>query len=114
MDRYPLELITHETPLLVISGLGSRETHTETHPYPLLNHGPQAVCQLPLLTDEPAERLLAFFQKYDTTGLWGKRPEPGIKASQRPVFRIRSVGRVRMPWDCFGALTSFWHLVDGW
>jgi hypothetical protein len=94
MDIYPLELITHEAPLLVISGLGGRDSHTEIPPYPLLNNGSHVVSHLPLLTDETAERLLEYLRKQDATGLWGKWPEKGAKASQRPVFRIRSVGRV--------------------
>lgn len=94
MDAYPQELITHEAPLLVISGLGAPESYSEIPAYPLINAGPHIFSDLPPLTDEPAERLAEYFHKSDATGLWGKRPDRGAKAAQHPVFRIRLVGRV--------------------
>lgn len=94
MDAYPLELITHEAPLLVVSGLGSKDAHDEVPDYPLLGQGPHISSRLPLLTDEPAVRLTEYFRKYDATSFWGKRPDRSAKATQHPVFRIRLVGRV--------------------
>lgn len=94
MDAYPQELITHEAPLVVVSGLGARERHSEIPPYPLLNNGFHVFCDLPPITDDTAERLVDYFQKNDATGLWGRRGERGAKGPQLPVFRIRLVGRV--------------------
>jgi len=94
MDVYPQELITHEAPLVVVSGLGAQERHSEIPPYPLLNNGFHVSCDLPPVTDDTAERLADYFQKSDSTALWGRRGERGGKGSQPPVFRIRLVGRV--------------------
>jgi hypothetical protein len=95
MDVYPQELITHEAPLVVVSGLGSREQHSEIPPYPLLNNGPHVFSSLPSLDDDTSVRLAEYFQKHDATGIWGRRPGRDARATH-PLFRIRLVGRVRI------------------
>ncbi|KAA8895445.1 Gryzun, putative trafficking through golgi-domain-containing protein [Sphaerosporella brunnea] len=93
MDVYPQELVIHEAPLVVVSGLAGRDRHSEIPPYPLLNSGPHVSSSLPALEDDTALRLVDCFQKHDATGLWGRRPPRDGKAPQLPVFRIRLVGR---------------------
>jgi len=94
MDVYPQELITHEAPLVVVSGLAARERHSEIPPYPLLKNGLHIPCDLPPITGDTAEHLADYFQKNDATGLWCQRGERGAKGPQPSVFRIRLVGRV--------------------
>jgi hypothetical protein len=106
MDAYPIELITHEAPLLLLSGLGGKEKYTEIPQFPLLNQGPLVASHLPSLTDETSERLLEFFLKQDVTGIWGRRPEAGLKINQRPVFRVRAVGRVCFSMELEAGLDS--------
>jgi hypothetical protein len=96
MDGYPQELITHEAPLVVFSGLGSRDQHSEIPAYPLLNNGPHVFSSLPTLDDDIAIRLAEYFQNHDATGIWGRRPGRDARATH-PLFRIRLVGRVWIP-----------------
>ncbi|KAI5780547.1 Gryzun, putative trafficking through golgi-domain-containing protein [Geopyxis carbonaria] len=97
MDVYPEEYITHEAPLLVVSGLGSPERHWTIPPYPLLENGPCVTSSLPSITAPIADHLIDYFNKNDAAGMWCGRPERGVKGT-RPVFRIRTVGRAyRLP-----------------
>jgi hypothetical protein len=93
MDVYPPEFISHEAPLLIVSGLGSPDKYSEIPPYPLLESGPLVSSELPPVTTEPAPQLLDCFLRSDATGIWAGRPERGVKGTP-PVFRIRAVGRV--------------------
>lgn len=91
MDAYPTEFTTHETPLLVLSGLG--EPDTETPAYPLLaESGFQVFSEIPPVTTSAGLQLLECFLRVDaSSGFWAGRSE---RAAKNPVFRIRAVGRV--------------------
>lgn len=96
MEKYPLELVTHEAPLLIVSGLGSPPKYSQLPPYPLLDTGPVITSELPPITGHVADHLLDFFLQHDSTGVWVGRPERGLKGTP-PVYRIRAVGRVNTP-----------------
>jgi hypothetical protein len=107
MDIYPPELVTHEAPLLVISGLGGPKNYSESPTYPLIDNGPHVSSHAPPATDETAERLAEYFLKRDATGLWGVRQEKSSRSAHLPVFRIRLVGRVcGLAWRRWGLKVS--------
>jgi len=91
MDAYPAEFLTHETPLLVLSGLG--EPEIETPAYPLLEDGGfKTSSELPPVTTSAGAQLLEYFQRLDaSSGVWAGRAE---RIAKSPAFRIRAVGRV--------------------
>ncbi|KAG0640099.1 Gryzun, putative trafficking through golgi-domain-containing protein [Tuber brumale] len=90
MDAYPTEFITHETPLLILSGLG--EPETEAPVYPLLEEGGFKISsELPPVTTSAGAQLLECFQRLDaSSGVWAGRTE---RLAKSPAFRIRAVGR---------------------
>ncbi|KAI5839974.1 Gryzun, putative trafficking through golgi-domain-containing protein [Morchella snyderi] len=102
MDAYPPELVTHETPLLIVSGLGAPERHSPPPPpspaYPLLEqNGSLIACAVPPVTTPAAELLLDCFLMADCSGIWTARPALSPAAErqrpQTPAWRIRAVGR---------------------
>jgi hypothetical protein len=94
MDAYPPELVTHETPLLIVSGLGSPERHSPPATYPQLEqNGSLVACAVAPVTTPAGELLLDCFLKTDCSGIWAARPTERQKP-QAPAWRIRAVGRV--------------------
>ncbi|PWW77011.1 hypothetical protein C7212DRAFT_357436 [Tuber magnatum] len=90
MDAYPTEFITHETPLLILSGLGEPEAQTPA--YPLLEEGGfKTSSELPPVTTSASVQLLECFQRFDaSSGVWSGRAE---RLAKSPAFRIRAIGR---------------------
>ncbi|KAL7274169.1 hypothetical protein RUND412_002951 [Rhizina undulata] len=93
MDAYPAEFVTHEAPLLLLSGLAPPEKCCETSDYPLLENGTLVACGLPSITiAKTADQLLEAFLKRDVSGIWNRNESRGVKGVHS-AFRIRSVGR---------------------
>lgn len=99
MDAYPPELVAHETPLLLVSGLGAPELYADLesdarYSYPLLaENGTRVASTVPPVTTPAGELLLGQFLKADSSGIWAGRTAEKLK-SQTPAWRIRAVGRV--------------------
>lgn len=102
MDAYPPELVAHETPLLLVSGLGPPELHSGAdvrpdYSYPqLTENGARVVSSVPPVATPAGELLLLHFMQADSSGLWAGRTTDKLK-SQTPAWRIRAVGRVDTP-----------------
>lgn len=85
MDGYPPAYVAHNTPLLVVSGLGPG---AETEP--TLKEGLRIASDLPFLETEDALTLLQHFKDGDASDLaWNAREHGG-----RNKFRVKTVGRV--------------------
>lgn len=102
MDAYPPELVAHETPLLLVSGLGTPEEHLgvearSTYGYPqLAENGTRVTSSVPPVTTPAGELLLLHFLRADSAGIWAGRTADKLK-SQAPAWRVRAVGRVETP-----------------
>lgn len=102
MDAYPPELVAHETPLLLVSGLGTPEQHLDvdahsTYGYPqLAENGARVTSSAPPVTTPAGELLLLHFLRADSAGIWSGRTADKLK-SQTPAWRVRAVGRVETP-----------------
>jgi hypothetical protein len=99
MDAYPSDFVSHNLPLVVLSGLA---TSKEVDPPPSVQHvlPGRAITNissdLPPVEGDRANELLAELLSADGT----KAPWNGRDFSRRGIthgFRIRSVGRVRAP-----------------
>lgn len=102
MDAYAPEFVTHETPLLLVSGLGAPEEHsdvdtTPAYSYPqLAENGARVTSSVPPVTTPAGELLLLHLLQVDSAGIWAGRTADKLK-SQTPAWRIRAVGRVETP-----------------
>lgn len=99
MDAYPPELVAHETPLLLVSGLGSPERwadadSSDAYSYPqLLQNGSRVTSAVVPVTTPAGELLLDYFLKNNSSGIWAGRTTERLK-TQTPAWRVRPVGRV--------------------
>lgn len=102
MDAYPPELVAHEAPLLLVSGLGAPEDLPDAdvrpaYSYPqLVENGARVTSSVPPVTTPAGELLLLHFMRADSSGVWAGRVTDKSK-SQTPPWRIRAVGRVDIP-----------------
>ena len=95
MDGYPGTYVSHNLPLIILSGLGSGSGHASgTGSYPLLHeNGFRITSDIPPVTGSNAEQLLRIFLDADASkGRWNRRHE------NEPVsnigFQVKEVGRV--------------------
>lgn len=104
MDAYPPELVAHEAPLLLVSGLGAPEQHAdadETYSYPqLAENGTRVASAVPPVTTPAGALLLEHFLKADSGGVWTGRPSAEKQKTPAPAWRIRAVGRVCRRSEC--------------
>jgi hypothetical protein len=83
MDGYPPAYVSHNLPLLVVSGLGSAQE-------PASKDGIRITSEIPSVETEDAETLLRHFKQSDASNLaWNGREHTG-----RNKFRVKTVGRV--------------------
>ncbi len=98
MDAYPPDYVSHNLPLVVLSGLGSagsRSQHaSQRASYPLLHEkGYRITSDIPPVTGPSAEQLLRTFLDADASkGPWNGRYEKGRMGTIG--FRVKDVGRV--------------------
>ena len=97
MDGYPPEYISHNLPLIVLSGLGSTTSSTYNDAkdaYPLLeDKGTHISSGLPNVFGKEADELLECFLELDAKdAAWNNRPGKGKLGTMG--FRIQSLGRV--------------------
>jgi hypothetical protein len=98
MEDYPLHYISHNLPLIVLSGLGTPDPTARDEvedEYPVLQQrGFRVSSELADVTGPTAEELLNSFHGFDARhASWNNRPGEG-KMSGTMGFTFRSVGRV--------------------
>lgn len=95
MEAYPKDYITHNLPLILLSGLGEvNEDPSQTTSYPLLHeNGFRITSDLPPVTGSNAEQLRQTFLDADASkARWNGRHD-----KERPYsigFRVKEAGRV--------------------
>lgn len=95
MDAYPRDYITHNLPLILLSGLGSPdEGLLQTASYPLLHeNGSRITSDLPPVTGSNAEQLKRTFLDADASkARWNGRQDKDRLYSIG--FRVKEAGRV--------------------
>ncbi|KAI9881024.1 MAG: hypothetical protein M1830_008906 [Pleopsidium flavum] len=97
MDAYPPEYVSHNLPLIILSGLGSADSKSQDASqrasYPLLHErGIRITSDIPPVTGSSAEQLLQTFLAADANkGRWNGRHEKGRIGTIG--FCVKGVGR---------------------
>jgi len=95
MEAYPPEYVSHNLPLILLSGLEAPEESALVAPsVGLLEDGGRTITSdQPLVTGERAQHLLREFSNADgTKAAWNSRP--GRLSGDLVGFKFRAVGRV--------------------
>lgn len=94
-DGYPPDYITHNLPLIVLSGLSARLADDGTkHPEVFGENGTTITSESPVIEGERAEQLLQeFYHCTKTDEQWNSKPVQS--RSGLLGFKFRAVGRVR-------------------
>ena len=95
MDGYPGHYISHNVPLIVLSGLGTASTSDGAEVrYPLFQEkGVRISSESPSISSREAEELSTCFRDFDARdAAWNRRPSKGKMGTMS--FTYRHVGRV--------------------
>ena len=105
MDAYPEDYVTHNSPLVLLSGIDAdHETSSDDAEDLFQGRGTQIECDLPPVTGVAAENLRLAFLAHDASNApwsaWARAQQSGIG------WRVRFVGRVSCCPTAGSTLTS--------
>jgi hypothetical protein len=106
-DGYPPDYVTHNLPLVVLSGLVPAQPLVQDTELPSVfkGKGTEITSELPAVEGERAEQLLQeFYHCTKTDDQWNGKPVQG--RSGLSGFRFRAVGRVGQRMRC----SALWSL----
>jgi len=94
-EGYPPDYVSHNLPLIVLSGLCPTPPEDDTTRFPAAYEGPgtRVDSELPLVADKRAEVVLQEFRSCEKSDeQWNSKPIQG--KSTLMGFKVRAVGRV--------------------
>lgn len=100
MDAYPPQYIEHNSPLVLLSGLGEQEASTGASQEPRQESGARIITESPVCEHE---RLLQEFLALDGSDqAWNAASLPGPSGAIR--YRMKTIGRVCTVFELFQRL----------